>query len=236
MIRDCVVFAVLLAVQGLSRLLYRHDAAWVGDPDQRSWHDLRLALVLNHTSLFEVLLIGAVPARVLWRLARRGTGPAADKTMARPLVGTFYRFMAKRVVPISRKRDETWQAFLDGIRGDVLVAMAPEGRMKRTTGLDLDGRPMTVRGGVADVIDRLETGRMVLLHSGGLHHIQAPGQRFPRLFKTIRLRFEGLDIARYRRALRAHAPDDPGFRQAVARDLEARRDRHCPAVAKPPSP
>ncbi len=236
MIRDLLVFAVLLAVRGLSRLLYRHDAAWVGDPSQQSWERVRLALVLNHTSLFEVLLIGAVPKRVLWRLARRGTGPAADKTMARPFVGTFYRFVAKRVVPISRRRDETWEAFLDGIEGDVLVAMAPEGRMKRTTGLDLDGRPMTVRGGVADVIERLEAGRMVLLHSGGLHHIQAPGQRLPHLFKSIRLRFEGLDIAHYRREMRARADDDHGFRQAVARDLEGRRDQHCGTESKRAAP
>ncbi len=227
MIRDLFVLAALLSVKSLSRLFYRHDAAWVGDVPNNPWRDLRLAMILNHTSLFEVLLIGSIPVRVLWQLAHRGTGPAADKTMARPWVGTFYRFMAKRVVPISRQRDDTWQAFLDGIDTDAVVVMAPEGRMKRPSGLDLAGKPMTVRGGVADVIDRLGTGRMVLLHSGGLHHIQTPGQRLPRLFKTIRLRLEAIDIASYRRALSAGNDSNHAFRVAVARDLEQRRDRYC---------
>jgi hypothetical protein len=34
-----------------------------------------------------------------------------------------------------------------------MVLMAPEGRMKRADGLDAHGQPMTVRGGIADILE-----------------------------------------------------------------------------------
>jgi 2-iminoacetate synthase ThiH len=71
--------------------------------------------------------------------------------------------------------------------------------MKRPGGLDKYGKPMSVRGGVADIIDGLESGGMILCLSGGLHHVQQPGQFFPRLFKTIRMNFAYLDIADFKK-------------------------------------
>jgi hypothetical protein len=86
---------------------------------------------------------------------------------------------------------------------------------------------MTVRGGIADILETMGEGRMLLAYSGGLHHIQAPGDRFPRLFKPIRLRLEIVDMAEYRAAsLEVGGPK--GFRRAVVRDLERRRDLYCP--------
>ena len=99
--------------------------------------------------------------------------------------------------------------------------------MMRPGGLDADGRPMTVRGGIADILHEVSKGTMLLVYSGGLHHIQAPGELFPRPFKTIELRLEMVDIAEYRRRLLAEAGEE-GFRAAVIRDLEARRNRYCP--------
>jgi hypothetical protein len=112
------------------------------------------------------------------------------------------------------------------------VALLPEGRMKRATGLDSTGQPMTVRGGIADLIESLGAGRMLLAYSGGLHHVQAPGERFPRLWKTIRMRLELVDIASYRTALLAQA-GAAGFKRAVIADLERRRDLHCPCAPPP---
>jgi hypothetical protein len=99
--------------------------------------------------------------------------------------------------------------------------------MKHPNGLDGNGQPMTVRGGIADAIQALPDGRFLLAYSGGLHHVQAPGDRFPRLFKTLRMNFEVLDIAAYRAEMMARA-DGGSFKAAVIQDLEARRDRHCP--------
>jgi hypothetical protein len=87
---------------------------------------------------------------------------------------------------------------------------------------------MTVRGGIADILETMGEGRMLLAYSGGLHHVQVPGQRFPRLFKTIRMNLEVMDIGTYRDARMAEAGNPRGFKRAVVDDLERRRDTHCP--------
>ena len=52
------------------------------------------------------------------------------------------------MMTITRKRDESWNRFLDSFDDDAVIMMTPEGRMKRPSGLDKHGDPMTVRGGV----------------------------------------------------------------------------------------
>jgi len=94
-------------------------------------------------------------------------------------------------------------------------------------GLDASGKPMTVRGGIADILESLGSGRMLLAYSGGLHHVQVPGERFPRLWKTIRMRLELVDIAAYRADLLREA-GPAGLKRAVIADLERRRDLNCP--------
>jgi len=66
-----------------------------------------------------------------------------------------------------------------------------------------------------------------LTYSAGLHHVQIPGQRpLPRLFKTLRMRLESVDIAAYRQELLdKYGP--ARFKKALIRDLEARRNRYC---------
>ena len=113
-----------------------------------------------------------------------------------------------------------------------MVALLPEGRMKRANGLDSEGRPMTVRGGIADILETIGEGRLLLAYSGGLHHVQVPGQRFPRLWKTIRMNLELVDIGTYRRELMAQA-GEAGFKRAVTADLDRRRDRNCPLEFPP---
>ena len=137
-----------------------------------------------------------MPTRFIWRLAAHGVIPAADKTTGRPFVGLLFRFVAHHVIPITRQRDQTWFAVLDRIDPESMVVIAPEGRMKRETGLDLQGNRMTVRGGVADIMLAIERGRMLLAYSGGLHHVQIPG-KIPNLFERVQMRIENLEIADY---------------------------------------
>jgi hypothetical protein len=101
----------------------------------------------------------------------------------------------------------------------------PEGRMKRLGGLDKYGKPMSVKAGVADILDKLESGKMLIAYSGGLHHVQAPGQTLPHIFKKIRISFEELDIPEYKRKLAAE--DQHGFRHNVIEDLQNRMAKHC---------
>lgn len=227
--RDYVVFCMLLLVKLVARTFYRIDLRWLGDPPPDRWRHLRLVAILHHTSLFEPLFAGGTPNHFLWRIARHGVIPIAQKTAERKVVGRFYSLIAKHVISISRARDETWDQVLRQIDPDAMVAILPEGRMKRRNGLDAHGRPMTVRGGIADILESIGEGRMLFAYSGGLHHVQVPGEGWPKLFKRIRMNLELVDIGEYRRARLAEAGNDPeGFRKAVIADLERRRDTLCP--------
>jgi 1-acyl-sn-glycerol-3-phosphate acyltransferase len=225
-----VNYSLLLSVKALARLFYRLDVDWVEEPADEPWPDVRVIALLNHTSLYEPLLAGGVPNRLLREIARRGVVPVAEKTLKRPFVGRFFALVAPDVVPVTRQRDASWQELVDRIGPRSLVIIAPEGRMKRANGLDAEGNPMTVRGGIADVLRGIPEGSMLIGYSGGLHHVQAPGELLPRLFKRIFLRLELLDIAAYREQQLERAGRH-GFKHAVIRDLEERRDRHCAQLA-----
>lgn len=234
-LRTGLTYALLRGVKGASRLLYHHDFRWVGPVPDDPWADVRVVAVLNHTSLFEPIFAGAVPNRFLRDVAERGVVPVARKTADRAVVGRFFRSVAGNVVSVTRERDESWNRFVEACRDrSAMAVLLPEGRMMRRDGLDAYGQPMTVRGGIADVLRCVEEGRMILAYSGGLHHVHAPGDLLPRLFRTVRMRAQSVDIAAYRRRLLAEAGDE-GFKKAVVEDLTRRRDRHCP-VGRPRRP
>jgi hypothetical protein len=224
-LRSVAVFWLLMWLKILSRIFYKHDFKFIGDTPRDPWANIRLVIFLNHTSLFEPVFVGAVANRFLWRLAAHGVIPAADKTTGRPLVGLLFRFVAHHVIPITRQRDHTWFAVLNKIDPNSMVVIAPEGRMKRETGLDLSGNPMTVRGGVADILQAVESGRMLVAYSGGLHHVQIPG-KIPNVFAKVRMRVENLDIASYIAEQMAKGGPEQ-FKRNVIRDLEERRDTYC---------
>jgi Acyltransferase len=227
-LRSAIVFSMLVSLKILSRIFYRHDFGWVGEvPPGDPWSGIRLVAFLNHTSLFEPVFLGAVPNRFIWRLAAHGVVPAADKTTDRPLVGIIFRFVAHHVIAITRQRDDTWFQVLRKIDPDSMVVLAPEGRMKRANGLDLHGNPMTVRGGIADILLAVKEGRMIIAYSGGLHHVQIPGH-IPRIFKTVRLRVENVDIAEYVDEMMKRGGGPENFKKTVMKDLDARRDHYCP--------
>lgn len=227
--RAYLVVLFLFVAKVVARTFYRIEMRFIGDVPPEPWARHRVVAILNHTSLYEWLFAGGCPNKFLWRMARHGVVPVAKKTSNRPLVGRFYSLVAARVIPITRERDETWNELLRQIHLDAMVLLLPEGRMKRATGLDADGKPMTVRGGIADILEATGEGRMLLAYSGGLHHIQTPGERFPRLFKRVRMNLEVVDIASYNAARQTETGGDRRlFKRAVANDLERRRDLNCP--------
>jgi hypothetical protein len=235
--REACIYAMLRGIKGFSRIFYRFDIQWVHRPPADPWRHLRLVSFLNHTSLYEPLFVGGFPNDFIKRIAFQGLMPVADKATRRPLMGCFFRMVARNVVAITRQHDDTWDRVLNTVQPDSMVIIMPEGRMMRADGLDKNGRPMTVRGGIADILQAIPGGRMLLTYSAGLHHVQIPGcSPLPRLFRTLRMRLESVDIADYRRRLmEAHGPD--GFKRALIRDLEARRDRYCvgPAAGTGPA-
>lgn len=221
--RTLLIFLVLMTVKVFSRLFYLHRVRWVDPVPEDRWADLRLVVVLNHTSLFEWLFAGSVPNRFLWRTARHAVIPAAAKTIDRPLIGRFFKLLGQHVLPITRQPDETWKQVLDRVDPEGMVIILPEGRMKRATGLDLEGRPMTVKGGVADILAAIPTGRMLYAYSAGLHHVQVPGQTLPRLFRRVELTIENLGIGEYRAEIEARC-NGQTFKQAMKADMERRKN------------
>jgi hypothetical protein len=223
-LRTLTRFLFLFAVKTLSRALLFWEWEWVGTRPKKPFRRARIVVFLNHTSLFEPVFLALVPTRFLWAMAARGLIPGADSTLDRPLAGRFFKWMAPEVVSVTRNRDQSWRDFMARVHKDTIVIMSPEGRMKRRNGLDKYGRPMTMRGGIADVLEKSDGGTMLILYSGGLHHVQAPGEGFPHLFRLVRARFEEVPIPSYKEALGFGAPE---FRKAVMADLERRRDKHC---------
>ena len=217
-------FLFLAALKGLGRTFYTYRYEWVGERKSRPFHDIRLAILLNHTSLFEPLFSGVVPLSWLREIAERAVLPGADLTMNRPIVGRLFKAMVPNPVTITRRRDGTWKEFMSKIKKDSLVFLFPEGRMKRPSGMDKNGKPMTVRPGIAEVLNHLDEGNMLIIYSGGLHHIQSPGQGFPNLFKKLSFRFEAIPIRQYKESMGHGAK---GFTKNVVSDLEKRRDVHC---------
>jgi len=230
-IRSAIVFSLLIALKYLSKIFYRHDFGWIGTPPPNPWKGLRVVAFLNHTSLFEPLFLGAVPNSFIWRLAAHGVVPAAEKTTGRPLVGLIFKFVAHHVIAITRERDNTWFAVLNKIDPHSMLVIAPEGRMKRANGFDLQGNPMSVRGGIADILLAVKEGPFLIAYSGGLHHVQIPGQ-VPRIFKTVRLRVENIEIAGYIKEMMANGGPEM-FKKNVMRDLDRRRDLYTPEDGKP---
>lgn len=114
-------------------------------------------------------------------------------------------------------------------REESVVILLPEGRMKRADGFDKKGEPMTVKGGVADVLKCVDSGTFLVCYSGGLHHVHTPGDRFPKVFKHLKMYYEQLPIAEYKSQF-----SGSGKKLAIVRDLEKRRDLHSPRADQTP--
>lgn len=213
---------LVFGIKYLTKLFYRVQAQWITPRDKIAWQELRLVICLNHTSLFEFLFTSAIPNENLWRAIDRLVLPIADVTLNRPLAGLFFKMLIPNAIAITRKRDDSWTHFMEKIGDKSLILIFPEGRMMRKDGLDKHGKPMSVKGGVAEILEKIPRGKILIAYSGGLHHVQAPGELFPKIFKTIRVGFEQLDIEEYKKQLSGQE-----FRTAVIQDLEKRKEVYC---------
>ena len=222
-------FLTLSFAKILANLLYRFNVKKIGHWPAQPWKDVRVMILLNHTSLMEGILDSQMPYSYLWMLASQGSIPGADDTLKRPVVGTILKFIAPKVIGITRKYDDSWTRFLDSIHPRDTLIFMPEGRMKRPTGLDKHGNKMTVKRGIVDVLLRLKTGPMFFLYSGGLHHVQAPGQAVPKFFKAISVGFEVIHIEDYLASFSKDGvpPTLEVLQTSIVEDLERRRDLHC---------
>jgi hypothetical protein len=222
--RQFLSFLILASVKIVSTLFYKLDQNWLTSKKDFNWSEIKLLIFLNHTSLYEPLYFQALPFSFLWKISKHLAAPGAAKTIERPIVGFFWRLMVPTMTAITRLRDDSWTQFLKSINPESIIVIIPEGRMKRLNGLDVDGNPMTVRGGVAEVINMLDSGKMLLVYSGGLHHIQHPGQHIPKIFKTIKANIEYMDISDYKKLFQI--TKNPN--KEIVADLQTRLQTKCP--------
>ena len=222
-------FLFLSSIKIFAMIFYRTDLGVIGEGKSLEWANTKLILVLNHTSLFEPLYASIIPFSYLWHMSRHLVYPIADVTSNRPITGILFDLMAPKAVAVSRKRDETWTEFINEVRGESVVILLPEGRMKRADGYDKHGEVMSVRGGFYDVMKCMNSGDLLLVYSGGLHHIHRPGQRFPTLFKKMILNVEQLDLVSYFQSFSGQ-----NAKLEMIKDLERRRDAYCPRADKTP--
>lgn len=223
--KSIVSFITLLFIKALSNIFYRFKIGW--PKKEINWNNIRLIIFLNHTSLFEIVYVGFLPVSFLRTLSKRMVAPVADKTLQRPFVGTILRLFNPGMCSITRKRDDSWKQFVEGIYDDSVIVIAAEGRMKRRTGLDSHGKKMTVKPGVVDILAGLDKGQLILAYSGGLHHIQAPGEGFPKLFKTIKMDIEVFEIEDYKNLFDA-PHDSQTWKKMVLDDLQHRLETKPP--------
>ena len=228
--KSLISFFTLLFIKAMSNLFYKYDIGWPKQNPVR-WKDVKLIIFLNHTSLFEVLYLGFLPVSFLRMLSKRMVAPGADKTLNRPLVGFFFKLFSPGMTPITRKRDNSWQDFLESMNPDSIIIIAPEGRMKRKNGLDLEGKKMTVRAGVIDVIKSVDKGQMIFAYSGGLHHVQVPGEGFPRVFKTLKMDLETFEIPDYKALFNHEEVGSRTWRKLVLEDIQNRLETKPPTVS-----
>jgi 1-acyl-sn-glycerol-3-phosphate acyltransferase len=227
--RRLLAFIILASVKIIAWILFRARYQWLTPTPKNPWKNIRLMIFLNHTSLYEPVFLQIIPFRYLWHLAAHFNIPGADITLGRPIVGTFWKLMIPNISSITRKKDHTWENYLRSIKDQDVVVIAPEGRMKRPNGLDKFGKAMSVRGGVADIIEAINEGDLLLCFSGGLHHIQRPGQHFPKFFKTIKMNFSYFHIKDYK----SQFSGSPRERKMqMVQDLQQRLERDCPKMSK----
>lgn len=219
-------FSVMSFVKIITYPFYWFEVNWLSQKQYSELHNVRLIVLLNHTSLYETLFVRLAPFSYLWKIARNLLVPVADVTTNRPVVGLFFHSLLPGIVPISRKRDKSWQTFLDRINDEAIVAILPEGRMRRHDGNDKHGKPMSVRAGVADIIEKLDSGNILFVYSGGMHHIQVPGQKLPRLFKGIKTNMEIISVEDYKDAL--YQPETKNRKSAFVADIQTRLEECTP--------
>jgi len=225
-----ISFFILSCVKYLSSIFYRFDVQWMGSQALVNWKEIKLIIFLNHTSLFEPIFIRVAPNHFIWNLSKNLIAPGADVTLARPITGRFIKYLLPGVIPISRKRDYSWTRFMQKITPQSVVAILPEGRMKRKNGLDKHGKPMSVRGGIADILYHLKEGKALFVYSGGLHHIQSPGQKLPKIFKRVKVNLELMNIDHYKQIIGEKTASLDEFRKKVVADLNEKLNTKIPRI------
>ena len=139
MIKAVITFVLLVGVRTAARFFFKLKNFWIGGEPENYALNTRIVAILNHTSLYEPLIAGYAQYRLLWKFARHGVLPVAEKTMKRK-IGLFFRLLVRHPIVVTRQRDKTWYNVLNKVDSKAITIILPEGRMKRANAHGLLGR------------------------------------------------------------------------------------------------
>ena len=126
MIKSFLTFILLVIVNVSARVFFKLKNDWITPEPANYAKGTRIIAILNHTSLYEPLIAGYAPYNLLWKFARHGVLPVAEKTMKRR-IGLFFSFLVRHPVVVTRQRDHTWDEVLNRIDSKAIVIILPEG-------------------------------------------------------------------------------------------------------------
>jgi hypothetical protein len=231
MIGFAIRLLILSSIKIFAKIAFKFDVSYRDEGQAKSvFDDIKLAILLNHTSLAEPLFLGAFPWKFVRQIAHSALMPIASETGLRPLVGRLFKILAPNVVLLSRKRDSTWTVFLEQISSDSLIMFIPEGRMKRRNGLDKNGQPMSLRGGICDILQSVNQGRMLIAYSGGLHSVNCPGEAGFHMGKHLAIQLEAVDLESFLKPFFHLGVGSKTWRDAILIEFTNRRDIICPGL------
>lgn len=177
----------------LVKILYRCSWTWIGKNSDRGFQDMKALFLMNHTSYADHMIFVLVPINVIYKMFWN-----ARIAVAQHQVKNFkglLQYLENNIVPLSRQRDDSWNNYLSNANAKSIFVMYPEGTRMSPEGLDKNGKKVRVKGGVADILELLPDGDIVILYLDGFYEILGAGMKFPKLFKKVRVTAEVVDIA-----------------------------------------
>jgi hypothetical protein len=71
---------------------------------------------------------------------------------------------------------------------------------------------------------------MVIAYSGGIHHVQVPGEGLPKLFKRLKMNLEYFNIKEYKNRFSSEIGSEQ-WRKSVLADLQWRLENNVPVFS-----
>ena len=82
-----------------------------------------------------------------------------------------------------------------------------------------------------DILAGLKKGKMIIAYSGGLHHVQIPNEGLPKLFKTLKMNLEILNIDEYKNKFLEEIGSEL-WQKKIMTDLQWRLENNVPVWNK----
>lgn len=73
-----IAFFIFATIKTLSMIFFRAEVKWLTPKPKNLWHDIKLFILLNHTSLYEPLFMQIASYSYIWKFVAHMNVPGAD--------------------------------------------------------------------------------------------------------------------------------------------------------------